>query len=218
MKKILCMLMVFALCATATLTASAETVQSPQNDYQPIFEKYLREEVGYMHDFYEYEELYRYYSEDSTSDEPDYVLIEGICGYEPMPVTVFINDYAVNVGNYYTPFKTPYYVIVPSEGTIYNIEEMYEAGIENLDYIFTDYELGELMGDMDDDEKITIKDATYLQKCLAGMEGFTDNTHFKSPSFEFPSYYYGSLSDFNFDDVVNVKDVTAIQKYIAGIE
>lgn len=59
------------------------------------------------------------------------------------------------------------------------------------------------LGDLDSDKKIGIKDATEIQKSIAG-----------SPE---PGAEYQSLGDFNADGVVDIKDATAIQKYIAGI-
>ncbi len=59
------------------------------------------------------------------------------------------------------------------------------------------------LGDLDSDKKIGIKDATEIQKSIAGSSELGAE--------------YQSLGDFNADGVVDIKDATAIQKYIAGI-
>ena len=58
------------------------------------------------------------------------------------------------------------------------------------------------LGDLDSDNKIGIKDATEIQKSIAGTSELGAE--------------YQSLGDFNADGVVDIKDATAIQKYIAG--
>ena len=58
------------------------------------------------------------------------------------------------------------------------------------------------LGDLDSDKKIGIKDATEIQKSIAGSSELGAE--------------YQSLGDFNADGVVDIKDATAIQKYIAG--
>lgn len=58
------------------------------------------------------------------------------------------------------------------------------------------------LGDLDSDNKIGIKDATEIQKSIAGSSELGAE--------------YQSLGDFNADGVVDIKDATAIQKYIAG--
>lgn len=58
------------------------------------------------------------------------------------------------------------------------------------------------LGDLDSDKIIGIKDATEIQKSIAGSSDLGAE--------------YQSLGDFNADGVVDIKDATAIQKYIAG--
>lgn len=60
-----------------------------------------------------------------------------------------------------------------------------------------------LLGDIDCDGRLTVKDATFLQKYVAGMVGL--NTQDKINA------------DFNGDGKINVRDATAIQKKLAHI-
>ncbi|MBQ4105151.1 MAG: dockerin type I repeat-containing protein [Clostridia bacterium] len=61
-----------------------------------------------------------------------------------------------------------------------------------------------LLGDANEDGKVNIKDATLIQKHIAGLITLTDEGCI--------------LADVDDSDVVNIKDATAIQKHIAGIE
>lgn len=61
-----------------------------------------------------------------------------------------------------------------------------------------------VIGNVNCDSYVNIKDATAIQKYLAGLELFYDDTL--------------KLADTNDDGKVNIKDATTIQKYIADIE
>jgi len=59
-------------------------------------------------------------------------------------------------------------------------------------------------GDINCDDKINIKDATYIQKCLAKIIHMTDAMKL--------------LGDVDFDGQVTIKDVTLLQKHLANFE
>lgn len=61
-----------------------------------------------------------------------------------------------------------------------------------------------LLGDVNFDKEVNIKDATAIQKHLAWLERLSDKAL--------------EAADFNCDADVTIKDATAIQKYIAGLE
>jgi len=71
------------------------------------------------------------------------------------------------------------------------------------------------MGDNNRDYNLTIQDATYMQKCLAGLENFRDDDNISEYFNNTEKEVY--ISDYNRDGVRNIKDATAIQKRIAGI-
>lgn len=60
------------------------------------------------------------------------------------------------------------------------------------------------IGDVNEDDKINVKDATYLQKSLAKMIYLTESAKL--------------LADADNNGKLNVRDATTIQKYIAGFE
>lgn len=61
-----------------------------------------------------------------------------------------------------------------------------------------------LIGDSDEDDNITIKDATAIQKHIANLNMLSENA--------------AALADVDTDERITIKDATAIQKHIAGID
>ena len=61
-----------------------------------------------------------------------------------------------------------------------------------------------ILGDADEDSKVNIKDATAIQKHIAGLITLTQTGE--------------KLADVDSNTTVNIKDATAIQKHIAGID
>ncbi len=70
-------------------------------------------------------------------------------------------------------------------------------------YVDLGYDSG-MRGDTDYDKEITVKDATQIQKTLAGITCFVRN-------------HMRLNADFNRDKLVDIRDVTAIQRHIAGL-
>ncbi len=178
------------------------------------------EEYQPQHMFYNYKELYSYYGE-STSEEatPDFMLIAGYGDVAPAYSYGVFGDYIVHTGHY-IPYCLSYYVI-DKNAKVYTLREAYEAKLEGIETVFTEYGLGQLLGDVDKDRILTIKDATRIQKCIAGIDSFTYEDEIRGiPEIWGDSHdeYVRFLSDFNDDDERNIKDVTAIQKHIAGLE
>ena len=213
-----------ALILSFTYSVSAKNDDQP-NDYKQLFEKYLFQEIGVdtlFLELYQYEELYTYYSncDDSTDEsEPSYILIKGYYTFDPMPAYEIIDNYVIETRNCFSPCEVPYFVIVPSEQKLHTIHEAFEANVEGIENIFETYNFGRLLGDMDKDRKLTIKDVTYIQKCLVGIEKFPENdgiAGMNALNSEDQKCRY--ISDFNRDGERNIKDATAIQKHIAGLE
>lgn len=61
-----------------------------------------------------------------------------------------------------------------------------------------------ILGDADLNGTVNVKDATYIQKFVANIEGY--------------NYYKNLAADVNDDGVVNVKDATVVQKFAAHID
>ena len=161
-----------------------------------------------------YRELYEYYSSENTTDTPDYVLIYlSEDNYGSMYTAHLFGDYVSNNNNWKFPFKFGYGIYLPETDELYDLTEAYAKGIDGIENVFTEAGIGSLVGDMDKDRKITIKDATYIQKVIAELLPEDDYIYGWDDTAPTPAY----ISDFNRDRQRDIKDVTAIQKYVAGI-
>lgn len=217
------------------------TLEGRNYKYRSVFEDYC---IEINPDFYAmkwwphsargYEELYYHYETQPTCDEatPDYVLIYAFANMAPSSAYGVFGDYIVS-GGYTGPYALPYYVVVPKENCkVYTLREAFDAGLEGIDNAFNAYRIigfdgtiiwvGKLIGDADNDKVITVKDATFIQKCLAGLQHFPDMDgvwgHCETPGFGHLSYEYTAyISDFNRDGNRDIRDATAIQKCIAGL-
>lgn len=236
MKKILCILMIVAmLMSVCLITASAEATTENSNkaintpatstgdevDNWLFFQKFSDR---YAYPQYDdpvifYEEVYYHYN---TDGEIEWVLIRGYTRFNPpwvlYPYGVF-GDRVLRMTEVPNHFCLDYCIYSVIEDDFYDISEKRNADKFPLNTVFNELNIGELIGDMDKDNKLTVKDATYIQKCLAEIIDFPENdqvdgVHEKvNKSFEYLAY----ISDFNRDGVRNVRDATAIQKHIAGI-
>ncbi len=216
------------------IEAVLEIVGSKVCLFADVFEKYL-ESCGeryekYNASWYYIEELYYYDSSKGgiiggtnklPQATPDYALVKvsaryGVPTYNVLGV---YGGYVVS-SSYGRPEPLQYYIYTPEDGKIYTLREAYNSGVENIDKVFTDYSLGKLIGDLDYDKKITIKDATYIQKYIVGFTDFprprNENGVYESLSEH--SDWVANVADFDFSNKIDIKDATAIQKHIAGIE
>lgn len=214
MKKLICIMLILGLCLSSSFLVGA-TDTPKKGKYEQLFVERLKinlDESGNDLDFYEYEEIYEYYSVSSADEaEPDYVLVFAACPYNgPAIAEEIIGEYAVVSYAYYLPYTLGYHIYVPTEDKIYTLEEAYNANIAGIDKAFTESGIyAGLIGDADKNSKINIKDATLLQKHLAKI---TD-----------PMDYYGEylsdmIVDFNQDGLFNIKDATSVQKYLAKMD
>lgn len=166
-----------------------------------------------------YYEIYKHYGDTSTPDEatPEYVLINLNTNlYYSMPVANVFGDKLLYDSSGNIPFTYGYAVYFPENNTILGLSEALTRNIEGIEETLNYIRFNALIGDNDSDGKLTIKDATYMQKCLASLEEFR-----KDDVIEGLQYYDNHtprfISDYNHDGERNIKDVTAIQKRLANI-
>ncbi len=89
-----------------------------------------------------------------------------------------------------------------TEEELQQVAEYYGLNDSSDDEPTTD-EIG-LLGDANMDEKVNVKDATYIQKAIADLVTMNENEKY--------------LADVDGNLTVNIKDATAIQKHLVGIE
>ncbi|MDO4420137.1 MAG: dockerin type I domain-containing protein [Ruminococcus sp.] len=163
---------------------------------------------------YMYYKLYSYYESSEDEAKPDYVLIfagDNICS--PAYSAGQFGDYLLQCYNIYYPYIFGYHIITTDDMRVLTLTEAYEENIPNIMAVFEEYGLGQLRGDVNDDGKINVRDATRIQKALAELEPLNDYVS----GFGEEEDFEARISDFNKDLRTNIRDVTDIQKHIAGI-
>ncbi|MGN0452658.1 MAG: dockerin type I repeat-containing protein [Ruminococcus sp.] len=216
-KRILSFTLVLCLMLSLVCVSfSALAEEAASEVYKPYFEAYLSDnlkegEMGL------YKELY---SHGTASATPDFVLVQMHANMlSPMRSYDVFGDYIVSAGCEY-PYTLGYYILTPENGRIYTLREAYDLPVPEVEAIFTEKILGVRLGDINLDGDLNVKDATQVQKCLAGLERFPDydlqeGLYASQKPNTYLSFYY---SDANLDHKRDIKDATAIQKAVAGIE
>ncbi len=239
MKKILAFTLMLVLLSTSCISAfageMADNVRNREFAGEMIIDensKYAEDVLKHVFsgsyaisDFYSreyvanYKEIYECYNEDvSSTDEtvPDYVLVRITGNIVLGGGRVSIYGGYIIRGDYgELALDMGYGIYVPKEDKLYCLDDAYNEGVEGIEKVFTQVGIGELLGDTDKDRKLSVKDATLIQKFLAGLAELEDDYIFAHQE-GWSSLEY--MSDFNRDGKRDVKDATAIQKYIAGLE
>lgn len=188
--------------------------------------KYEKKFVEYFDSLCE-DDVYEYYYNEiqevydtETESTPDYVLVEAYKNYVGYlyDYRMFINGLVFLRKYDYVPYTLGYFVFVPDTQEILTIDEAIRR-IDNIETLLIKSGVCRLLGDVNNDGKITIKDVSSIQKKIAGFDIFEDEyTYYTGGMKSHGEYVKGYYSDFNMDDELNIKDATAIQKYIAGYD
>ena len=124
------------------------------------------------------------YAEDEDYTLTYYQVVDGVDG-EPVEVEIAKED-ITNIGTYNV-------VATPTRNGVLS-GEAWAQFVVNMP----------LLGDANQDGKVTISDVTAIQRVLAELEAFSD--------------LQISLADANQDGVVTIDDATTVQKYLAEFE
>lgn len=201
----------------------------------PISLKYEDRFVDYMHKYglpynsfeeeghwYDYGELYSYYSANNTTQTPDWVLVFGAYIAEcPMLCYGVFGDYIVSNYSWYTPFSLGYGVYVPSEDRFYSLTDAWGT-IDNIELVFSEcLAIGKrwnikILGDNDGDGSLTVMDATVLQRALANICYLDDKLEMLGWNVGPEKLTYSS--DFDRDGERTIMDATAIQRKLAKLD
>ncbi len=143
-----------------------------------------------------------YIHNESLDEAPDYVVFEACTGGADQAfITRQFGDFLVTHNEIHSLYELSHFVYVPSEQKVYTLGEAWEKDDLDITDAFTSGSVGRHRGDANLDKSFNVKDATYIQKHLAGFDGFVNTGYL----------------NFDGDNKVTVKDATAIQKAIAGI-
>ncbi len=168
-----------------------------------------------------YFELYKHFetTEAKPGATPDYAVVEV---YEkhiaPVPVAIVVGDYVMRRDYYQFPGAFSYFIYVPETQKLYPMETAFNQDIPGIYKFFTEHTFGsQRIGDVNYDDELNIKDATLIQKNLAGLSTIWNNLIEGLDVFSQEEPLPRYIGDFNRDGNMNIKDATAIQKHLAGI-
>ncbi len=120
--------------------------------------------------------------------------------------SIYTNEINYRVSGY---IGLGYFVVIPETEQVLLIEDALAGNFESLKELCREAGFGRIIGDANKDGKITIMDATYIQKLAAGFEGYENEQMYLDVC-------RGPL-DFDGNYKVNIKDATNIQKYLADL-
>lgn len=166
-------------------------------------------------DIHQYEELYTH---QNSNGEVDWVLINAHIG-EPDPWMGFdIIGNRVRTMGPCEVFEFGMAVYDAQEHTFCDLSKTDDySAYPGLDKAIDTFGKGRLLGDIDQDDEITVLDATILMRCAAQITDYPDTDlimpeGYIDSSFKPLTYY----SDFNRDGKRNITDATCIQRYLVG--
>ncbi len=217
MKKLLSLI----TAAVITLTAITSTAYAAEE--QPKYFSSFCRQYSWNSDYSDiltYRELYTHYN---TQKEEDWVLVYALTNMVcPMETYAVLGDRVFYQNNVYVPFSFGYAVYDVRQDKFYDFvncvtgETLASKGrFKDIEKVTGALNLGVEIGDMNRDGKLTVKDATQIQRCLAGTVDFPIDDDLTSyiPKTEALSY----VSDITRDGQRNISDATAVQRKIAGI-
>ncbi len=171
-----------------------------------------------------YDELYYHHTDPDDDESPiDWALIHCVTdtmdNYGDTVYAVVFDTYISQPEVLFRPF--PFYAIYDVEKDMFiDIVKADESQYKGMREILAQLKLGTPLGDLNKDGKLTVADATCIQRAIADIEPFPENDTFNStkkyPVNGTPTLMY--YSDFNLDHKRTIADATAIQRKIAGLD
>ena len=157
-----------------------------------------------------------YYHYGDNKDTPEWFLAKGDCGFSEYDYIYGVfGDYILYESAIYSPSKFQYCIYVYEEDKFYTLEDAWDKGIDGLDEMITQYFIpynkGNIIGDCDFDNVLSVLDATKIQMAEAGLIKLYDSMYSDCIYGE----ELGCENDFDKDGVRSVLDATAIQRKIA---
>ena len=163
-----------------------------------------------------YDELYYH----KTDGKTDWALVKGQTlmqldwsAYAVLGDRVFTTD----TGD--IPFEFDYGVYDVPESVFVPLETAYAKGtFAGLEEALDELNLGSLIGDMDGDGRLTISDATIMQRCFAEFEEFRHDDRIEGINLLDSDSGVRYLSDVNRDGIRSIRDVTQLQRILSQFE
>ncbi len=217
MKKIISLVVIFVMLITATVVPSFATENADINEKEYLFEHLLPETEFPL--FYD-EVYYHYVDENDPDSEIDWAIVYFESSPNAPSGTVrVVLDYVIVSGNLFMYYPVGWAVYDAELNEIISIDKIDATKYNGIEEGLKEAEVGNPFGDADLDGELTIFDATYIQRAVAGLHEFEEyDTIEGSPwgvTYDRPLNY---ISDIDSDGERTVLDATAIQMKLAQIE
>ncbi|MBR1534532.1 MAG: dockerin type I repeat-containing protein, partial [Ruminococcus sp.] len=219
------------LSANAATKDTAETAASTERKFQLLLEDLELVENVHRSDRYFYEEIGQY-----PAKNPEWVLIRG--GLIDLSAKNNIQYQYATVGNKLlranvnsSPFKLGYGIYDIKTGVFYDILDAWDMNLNNLRDVWDNLAPAEkysekdksaenamyTIGDADGDGKVTILDATRIQRCIAELDENPWEKFAAAGSEFIRGVDIAGATDYDRDGSTTVMDATRIQRGIAEL-
>lgn len=187
-----------------------------EDKFAKLMERYGRVGSMLVDGYYYYRELdYHFNSEGDL----DWVFFEGYPNFVSQWTVVMEIDGRVLTGSRSGEFFFGFGVYDAIEDKFYDIYDIRDnpEQFEGLTDLLSKYRIGRLIGDVDQDNCISVLDATGIQKSLAGLGEIKDDQIIGfDPKLQ--DHHLSFFSDYDRDGTTTILDATHIQKHLASLE
>ena len=161
---------------------------------------------------WEYKELYDH---SDVNGDCDWILVFGYCNVQvPELLTTIIGNRVISVSSCMIPFDTGYCIYDVKNGCFVDANAFAAKSYDDFTKVFDEtVTAGRLLGDLDNDDEISVIDVTLTQRCLVGINDYPEDDEFYLTADDNTHYY----SDFDRDGERDITDATKMQRYLVDI-
>lgn len=224
--------LIVALCSFATVAASetkpneipdnsviTSTADGATKDEYLFLQKFIDIWLyGWEDGLIEYDEPYYHYDDNGNVD---WAIVHAITPAPPIECTAYIVVEDVLIRCYpYNEFMVGYGIYSVEDNKFFFLDKVLDnPKYKDLPEALRTIEASEIIGDMDHDRKLTVKDATFIQSAIANIVEFPleDKVVYQTFDFSALTEELTYISDYNRDGNRDIKDATAIQRQVAGL-
>ncbi len=212
MKRIVSLILTFVLLLYVAVVPAFAEIPNSEYLYKDRFIEYYNLGEESFQKLISYSESYYHIDENSPSEEVDWVLIYAYTDMvmEASCWMILDDKRVVAQDNMNYPFTFRYGVYDVKEDIFYAIDNYTDfSKFKGLEEYVNDH-IGRLIGDVDEDNVLSVLDATFIQRAIAGLYEFSNSDYVGGTGC--PVEY---ISDFDRDGERSVMDATAIQVKLA---
>lgn len=223
--------LIVALCSFATVSASetkpneipgnsviTSTADEATKDEYLFLQKFIDTWIYGEEDLlYEYDEPYYHYDDNG---KVDWAIVYAITPSPPIFSTYYIVVEDILIRDYLNNWGVGYGIYSVEDDMFFSIDSVLDnPKYKDIPEALRTIEAGEIIGDMDYDRKLTVKDATFIQSAIANIVEFPleDRVDYETGNSDAITEELTYISDYNRDGKRDIKDATAIQKRVAGL-